>query len=86
MTAAEIVQCYVRFPGTIKPRAGKSLKAFARAELAPGALRIVRMVIAIDDLRYRDPVSHSWRLEPGLHHIIVGGSSAGDQLTSELYL
>ena len=86
VTATEIVQCYVRFPGSIKPRASKSLKAFARAELAPGELRIVRMVIAIDDLRYRDPVSHSWRLEPGLHHIIVGGSSAGDQLTSELYL
>lgn len=69
--AADVVQCYVRFPGTVTPRAAKSLKAFARVELDPGETRVVRMSIALADLRYRDPVTHGWRLEAGEHRIIV---------------
>ena len=86
VSATEIVQCYVGYPGGVKPRTPKSLKAFARVELTPSETRIVRFKIAIDDLRYRDPATHSWRLEPGLHRIFVGGSSAGDHLISELFL
>lgn len=86
VAATEIVQCYVGFPGTVSPRAAKSLKAFARVALAPGETRIVRMTIAIDDLRYRDPATHDWKLEPGVHRIFAGGSSSGDLLQAELIL
>lgn len=86
VAATEIVQCYVGYPGSVQPRARKSLKAFARVGLSPGEIQIVRMTIAVDDLRYRDSASHTWRLEPGAHRIIVGGSSSGDHLVSEVYL
>jgi Fibronectin type III-like domain len=64
-------------------------RAAARAQIAhlvPRETRIVRMAIAVDDLRYRDPATHSWRLEPGIHRLLVGGSSAGDHLFSEVHL
>jgi beta-glucosidase len=75
--ATEIVQAYVGFPDTVEPRARKLLKAFQRVDLEPGETKIVAMTIATDDLRYRDPSTHSWRLEAGEHRILVGGSSTG---------
>ena len=86
MEASEIVQAYVGFPGTIQPRAVKSLKAFSRVALAPGETRLVQMTITIDDLRFRDPETHSWRIEAGTHDILVGGSSAGPFLSAEVAL
>lgn len=85
--AAEIVQVYVGFPGSVKPRARKSLKSFARVDLAPGETQVVRLPVAVDDLRYRDPVTHDWKLESGEHRIIVGRSSAdADALVATLVL
>jgi beta-glucosidase len=77
VSATEIVQAYVGFPGTVHPRPEKSLKAFARVTIAPGATRVVEMSIAINDLRYRDPAIHAWKVETGRHRILIGGSSAG---------
>jgi beta-glucosidase len=84
--ATEVVQAYVGYPGTVQPRAPKSLKAFTRVTLAPGETGIARMSIAIDTLKYRDPAAHGWRLEVGVHRIMVGGSSAGPLLETGLAL
>ena len=88
MAAREVVQCYIGFPGSIEPRAAKSLKAFASVMVAPGETRIVTMTmtIAIDDLRYRDPTTHGWKLESGRHRVLVGGSSDGELLRAEVTL
>jgi len=75
MTADEIVQAYVGWPGTVSPRAGKSLRGFERVTLTPGETRIVRIAIPLAGLRYRDPATHGWRLEAGRHEILVGGTS-----------
>ncbi len=61
----EVVQFYVGFPGQVQPRARKRLAAFLKVPLAPGETRIVDAAILIDDLRYRDPQIHAWRLEAG---------------------
>lgn len=82
----EIVQLYVGYPGQVQPRAPKALKAFQRVTLAPGETRIVRLEIPVDSLRYRDPFAHGWRLEPGEHRFMVGGSSAELPLTAALIL
>ena len=86
VVATEVVQCYVSFPGTIKPRAQKSLKAFTRVTLSPGETKIVFLTVDINDLRYRDPATHDWRIEAGTHRILVGGSSTGDHLISGINL
>jgi beta-glucosidase len=79
MAADEVVQLYVGYPGTVQPRAKKSLKAFARVSLAPGETKVVRLAVPLDSLKYRDPETHGWKLEPGEHRIIVARSAADPQ-------
>ena len=76
MTADEVIFCFVGCPGIDAERPVRSLKAFARVTLAPGETRIVDLVIAVDDLRWRDPHSHGWRLEHGDYKIMAGGDPA----------
>lgn len=76
VAADEVVQCYVAFPGEAAKRPRKQLKAFQRVTLAPGQTRIVTMAIPLDQLAWRNPVSHRWEIETGLHHALVGGNSA----------
>ena len=76
VAAEELVQCYVGFPGRIQPRARHSLKAFARASLAPGETRVVRLTIPIDSLRYWNTATRSWKLEGGTHRVMVARSAA----------
>jgi beta-glucosidase len=62
------------------------LKAFDRVELAPGQTRIVRLAIDPDELRWRDPLTGDWRLEPGEYAIHVGGGLADLRLSAKLWL
>jgi beta-glucosidase len=75
MTADEVVQAYVGFPGIAAERPKKLLKGFRRVSLAPGETMIVEMVSPLDDLTWRDPATHSWRLESGHYAIMAGGNS-----------
>lgn len=73
--ADDVVQVYAGFPGKNVPRARKLLKAFARVTLEPGETRTVRFTVPLKDLMYRDPATHGWKLESGLHTFHAGGSS-----------
>jgi beta-glucosidase len=75
VTAEEVVQAYVGFPGKDVERPRKLLRGFARVALTPGETRTVHLSIPIEDLRWYDPDSRTWRLEAGDHTILVGGSS-----------
>jgi beta-glucosidase len=86
MTADEVVLAFVGFPGTVRPRAAKSLKAFTRVTLAPGETRVVRMAIPLDDLRYRDPATHGWKLESGVHRIVVARSATEELMAVDVPL
>ncbi|WP_160172109.1 beta-glucosidase family protein [Novosphingobium lindaniclasticum] len=72
----EVVQLYVGYPGTIKPRAAKALKAFNRVTLAPGETKIVDLAVPLGSLAYRDVATHGWKMEAGEYRIIVARSSA----------
>ena len=56
---------FVAPPGQAAERWPRYLKAFARVALAPGETKIVRMAVDLGALRYRDPATHGWLLEPG---------------------
>jgi beta-glucosidase len=71
MTADDVILLWVEAPGAIQPRWPRRLAAFARVTLAPGETRIVSLTVPLDELRYRDPATHSWRLEPGRYRLLV---------------
>ena len=75
MAGDDVVQVYAGYPGTVRPRAAKALKAFGRVTLQPGETKVVRLEIPIESLRYRDPATYSWRLETGSHKIMVARSA-----------
>jgi beta-glucosidase len=75
VAATEVVQVYIGAPGLAAQRHPKSLKGFARVALQPGEARDVAVRIALADLRWRDPATHSWQLEPGHYRVFAGGAS-----------
>lgn len=86
VTADEVVQLYIGYPGTVTPRAGKQLRAFQRVTLGPGETRVVRRSVRLDTLRYRDPILHGWRLEPGAYRVIVARSAADELIETAVQL
>ena len=78
--ADEIAQLYVGFPGRIVDRPKKLLRGFERVRLKPGEIRTIRFSVPIESIRYYDPATRSWRLEPGTHFVSVGGSSREQDL------
>jgi beta-glucosidase len=72
----EVVQLYVRYPGSAVPRAIKELKGFARISLRPGETRTVNLRLPATELRYWDEAGKRWVLEPGRVQLQVGASSA----------
>mgnify|MGYP002777691686 CR=1 FL=1 len=74
--ADEVVQCYIAPPGRDAERPAKMLRGFHRVHLAPGESKVVRLSVPLATLRWRDPVTHGWKLESGEHRVLLGGSSA----------
>jgi len=77
----EVVQLYVRYPGSKVERPLKQLRGFARATLRPGETRTVTLRLPASDLAYWDPARHAWVVEPGQVELMVGRSSADADLT-----
>jgi beta-glucosidase len=73
--AEEVAQLYIAAPGRVAERPVKSLRGFARVRLAPGETRVVRFSVPLDQLRWRDPATHDWKLEPGTYWVMTGGAS-----------
>jgi beta-glucosidase len=83
----EVVQLYVACPGTVQPRWPRALKAFARVpQLQPGETRLVSLSIAFDELRWRNPATGKWQLEPGTYRIESGRSATDVLLSQEITL
>lgn len=75
VAADEVAQCYIGAPAMKAERAPKQLRGFERVALKPGQTAVVRFSIPLETMRWRDPQTHSWRLERGTYRIHVGGSS-----------
>jgi beta-glucosidase len=74
MTADEVVFALVGPPGIAAERPQRSLKAFARLTVLPGATQVVELAIPLAALAWRNPATHGWAVEPGRHRLLVGGS------------
>jgi beta-glucosidase len=76
----EVVQLYVRYPGSRVYRPLKQLRGFQRVALASGETRTVSLRLAAADLAYWDAARHAWTVEPGRVELAVGPSSADADL------
>ena len=83
---SEIAQVYVGDRECRLVRPIKELKGFDKVYLEPGQSATLSVRLENDALRYYDPVSHSWQVDPGEFNIYVGSSSAEIRLTTTIQL
>jgi beta-glucosidase len=76
----EVVQLYVRHPGSRVERAPKALKGFQRVTVPAGETRTVEIPLRGADLAYWDVVRRRWMVERGRVEVLVGASSADRDL------
>jgi beta-glucosidase len=76
----EVVQLYVRHPGSRVDRPRKQLRGFSRVTIAPGEIKTVTLRLPASDLAYWDVARHAWIVEPGRVELMVGSSSADADL------
>lgn len=80
---AETVQMYLRDIESSVLRPEKELKGFQKVWLEPGESQVVEFHISEDDLRFFDPVRHSWVAEKGKYEVLIGTSC--EHITDTLY-
>jgi len=71
MAAAEVVQVYLEPPGQEVERPARSLVGFARLQLEPGEAQRLELAIPLQRLAYFDEGADAFRLEAGLHRVVV---------------
>ncbi len=77
----EVVQLYVRYPGSRVTRPVKELRGFRRIALQPGETQPVAFTLEAGDLAYYD--EGGFVVEPGTVQALLGSSSADIRLTGE---
>ncbi|WP_216848914.1 glycoside hydrolase family 3 C-terminal domain-containing protein [Pedobacter sp. L105] len=73
----EIVQLYVGNTDATVSRPVKELKAFTKLALEPGEEKTAEFKLSKRDFAYYNVRLHDWAVNPGVFHILAGGSSAG---------
>lgn len=80
----EIVQVYVADKAAKIDRPLKELRAFQKVALKQGESKKVSLTIPINDLRYFDPATRSWKLDNGKFEVLVGASSQDIRLKKDI--
>jgi len=76
----EVVQLYILDPESDEVRPLKELKGFDRVAVKAGQTIVVSMTLGPDELAYYDVAAGAYKVEPGLYEIMVGPSSASEDL------
>lgn len=84
MDSDEVVQLYVRFPGSKMERPAKALKGFKRVHIPKGRSVTVRLPLKAEDLKYWNEGRHGWVLETGRVELMIGAASNDIRLTGKI--
>jgi beta-glucosidase len=76
----EVVQLYVRYPGSNVARPLKQLRGFQRVTVPAGQTKTVTLQLAARDLAYWSPEQHAWVIESGRVELLVGNCSTDSAL------
>ncbi|MBK0384140.1 glycoside hydrolase family 3 C-terminal domain-containing protein [Pedobacter sp. SD-b] len=82
---AEVVQVYVKKPGTIK-LPNEELKSFEKVFLKAGESKKIVLEIPKEDLRYYDEDKKAWILGAGKVNVMIGNASDDIKIKKEIEL
>ncbi len=77
----EVVQLYVRHPGSAVERPRQELRGFRRIALKPGETRTVAFTLTASSLAYWNVDTHGWTVEREPVQLEIGSSSADIRLS-----
>ncbi len=80
----EVIQLYIRRPGTGDGMPRKELKAFKRVSIKKGDTKIVSFVLEKNELEYWDEKKNSYMVYPGEYELMAGSSSEDIKLRYKL--
>ena len=80
-SGTEVIQVYIRKTDDADGPL-KSLKAYARAELAAGATQDIEIQLPAESFECFDPSTNTMRVAPGEYELFYGTSSAAKDLQS----
>ena len=78
ISADHVVLLWAQSPGAVQPFWPRKLVGFTRTSLRPGETRIVQLSVPVQTLRWRDPATHQWRLEPGTWQLLTAPTAEAD--------
>jgi beta-glucosidase len=84
MAAAEVVQVYLEAPGREVERPVRTLVGFGRLQLEPGQAQRLELAIPLQRLAYFDAGGDAFRLEAGLHRLVVARHAEDPGLAVEV--
>jgi beta-glucosidase len=84
MAAAEVVQVYLEPPGQAVERPARTLVGFGRLQLEPGQAQRLELAIPLHRLAYFDEGADAFRLEEGLHRVVVARHAEDPGLAVEV--
>ncbi|MDF1574270.1 MAG: glycoside hydrolase family 3 C-terminal domain-containing protein [Bacteroidales bacterium] len=76
----EVVQLYIRDVESEEARPVKDLRGFERIKVKAGQTIVATMTLGPEELSYWDPEAGDYVVEPGMYEILVGPSSASEDL------
>jgi len=84
LAAAEVVQLYLEPPAQAVERPARSLVGFGRLQLEPGQAQRLELAIPLQRLAYFDAGADAFRLEAGLHRLVVARHAEDPGLAVEV--
>ena len=84
MAGKEVVQLYLKSPGTEIDRPSVELKGFTKLELNPGEIKTALFTLNRKDFSYFDQELSQWRVESGFYTVCIGKSCRNFVFTQEV--
>jgi beta-glucosidase len=76
---------FIAYPGSQDEKKSiKQLKGFYRVHLEAGQTKQILLPLRINDLRFFDTGTNTWKTEPGAVEIMVGSSADNILLTDQV--
>lgn len=79
MTSDHVVMVWAQAPGNVQPCWPRKLAGFVRCNaIMPGETRIAEIEVPLERLRWRDPATRQWHLEPGSWRLVAAHTAQSD--------
>ena len=82
----EVIQVYIKDPGSAIDKPDKELKGYTKVFLEPGESKTVSLELSRDQFAHYDEQKNQWVVEPGQFEILLGSSSRDIRIRKNIFI